>query len=312
MEVSVQTQKIKQKALSLGFQACGIARARRLDEEEAGLKNYLELNYHGEMAYMAGHFEKRLDPTRLVPGAKSVIVVLLNYFPKQIQSGENIPVVSKYAYGKDYHEIVKNKLQELYLFVQKEIAPVTGRFFTDSAPVLERAWAVQAGLGWIGKNGLLLNKTLGSFFFIGELIIDLELDYDEPCKKEYCGTCTRCLDACPTNALVEPKVLDARRCISYLTIEKRGSIPEEFRALMQGRIFGCDICQDVCPWNQNLKPHNEEAFNPPQFLLQMTDDYWKNLDEKEFEKLFEKSPVIRAGFHKLKSNIEFVSRMNDC
>ncbi|MCF8359400.1 MAG: tRNA epoxyqueuosine(34) reductase QueG [Prolixibacteraceae bacterium] len=300
------SNSIKQKALSLGFSACGIARARRLDEEEARLKKYLELNYNGEMAYMANHFEKRLDPTLLVPGAKSVIVVLLNYYPEKVQQGDNIPVVSKYAYGKDYHEVVKGKLCELLKYINEEIAPANGRCFTDSAPVLERAWAVEAGLGWIGKNGLLLNKQLGSFFFIGELITDLDLDYDEPYKTEHCGTCTRCLDACPTGALVAPGVLDTRRCISYLTIEKKGAIPEEFKPLMQKRIFGCDICQDVCPWNRNIKPHNNKELNPHPGMLSLTGDDWKNMNESTFGYLFGNSAIQRAGFRKLKSNIKFV------
>ncbi len=301
------SNNIKQKALSLGFSACGIARARRLDEEEAGLKKYLELNYNGEMAYMANHFEKRLDPTLLVPGAKSVIVVLMNYYPEKVQQGNNIPVISKYAYGKDYHEVIKGKLRELLKYINEEIAPANGRFFADSAPVLERAWAVEAGLGWIGKNGLLLNKQLGSFFFIGELITDLALDYDEPCKTEHCGICTRCLDACPTGALAGPGVLDARRCISYLTIEKKGAIPEEFEPLMQKRIFGCDICQDVCPWNRNIKSHNDKLLKPNPEMLTYTEDDWKNMNESTLGYLFGNSAIQRAGFNKLKSNIKFLA-----
>jgi epoxyqueuosine reductase len=307
-----KTNSIKQKALSLGFSDCGIACARRLDEEEARLKKYLELKYNGEMAYMANHFEKRLDPTLLVPGAKSVIVVLLNYYPGKSQQVKNLPVISKYAWGEDYHFVVKEKLRELFTFIQQEIEPANGRFFTDSAPVLERAWAVEAGLGWIGKNGLLLNKQLGSFFFIGELITDLELAYDQPYEKEHCGSCTRCLDACPAGALVSPGVLDARRCISYLTIEKKGSIPEEFKPLMQKRIFGCDICQDVCPWNRNIKPHNTKALNPHPGMLSLTGDDWKNMDESTFGDLFGNSAIQRAGFHKLKSNIKFVGDCGKC
>lgn len=306
MPVLNRTELIRQKAYSLGFNVCGIAPARKLYEEENRLGKYLDLNYNGEMAYMANHFEKRLDPVLLVPGAKSVIVALLNYFPKKIQQADNIPVVSKYAYGRDYHEVIKNKLQELYNYIQNMVAPVNGRFFTDSAPVLERAWAVQAGLGWIGKNGLLLNKKLGSFFFIGELIIDLELDYDEPYTKEHCGKCTRCLDACPTKALIGPKALDARRCISYLTIEKKGEIPEEFKPQFERQVFGCDVCQDVCPWNQNLIPHNTEEFNPHPDFLKLSENNWEALDENKFEQLFGYSALKRAGFNKLKSNINFV------
>lgn len=242
---------IKEKAEQLGFAACGIAKVRKLEEEEERLKAFLQKNHHGAMGYLANHFEKRLDPGKLVPGSKSVVVVLLNYFPKMLQKGSDVPVISKYAYGTDYHLVIKDKLKSLYRFVEENAGKLNGRIFTDSAPVLERYWAVQAGLGWIGKNGLLLNKELGSFFFIGELIIDLELEYDEPYEKEHCGSCNQCLSACPTQALVQPYVLDARRCISYLTIELKDVIPEVFHKKLMRRSYGCDICQDVCPWNQH-------------------------------------------------------------
>jgi len=298
---------IKQKAHELGFSACGIAKARKLEEEESRLRDFLELNYHGHMDYLANHFDKRLDPTLLVPGAKSVVVVLLNYFPKQLQTGSNVPLVSKYAYGKDYHLVIKEKLQGLFDFINAEIAPVTGRIFTDSAPVLERAWAVQAGLGWIGKNGLLLNKELGSFFFIGELIIDLELDYDKPYTKEHCGSCNQCLSACPTRALVQPYQLDARKCISYLTIELKDAIPDEFRSQLMRRVFGCDICQDVCPWNQKTKPTHTHEFKPNPNFLRMTKTEWQNLNSEQFSLLFKNSAVKRAGFSKFKQNLSFLS-----
>jgi len=293
---------IKQKALELGFSACGIAHARKLDEEEQRLKNYLENNYHGQMGYMANHFDKRLDPTLLVPGAKSVVVVLLNYFPSQVQS-EGVPTISKYAYGKDYHMVIKEKLQQLFDFINREIAPVEGRIFTDSAPVIERAWAVQAGLGWIGKNGLLLNKEYGSFFFIGELIIDLELDYGQPFEKEYCGNCKQCLSACPTNALVKPYTLDARRCISYLTIELKDEIPEGFKPKIMNRAYGCDICQDVCPWNRHPTPHAIHEFQPHPYFLKMTKEDWQNLSKEQFEQLFANSAIKRTGYEKLKRTI---------
>jgi epoxyqueuosine reductase len=297
------SRQIKEKALEIGFDACGIAKARNLFEEEPGLRNYLDHNYHGEMSYMANHFEKRLDPTLLVPGAKSVIIVLLNYFPQQLQTGKNIPIIAKYAYGKDYHFVIKEKLQELFCFIDKKIAPVQGRIFTDSAPVLERAWAVQAGLGWIGKNGLILNRELGSFFFIAELIIDLELEYDRPYDKEHCGNCSRCIDACPTNALVKPYVLDARRCISYLTIELKKDTPEELKPLLSSRAFGCDICQDVCPWNQKNQAHKVAELKPhPDFLLIDHAD-WQNIQHERFNELFRKSAIKRAGYEKLKKNI---------
>jgi epoxyqueuosine reductase len=294
---------IKQKAQELGFSACGIAPVRKLVEEQQRLKDYLENNYHGAMGYMENHFDKRLDPTLLVPGAKSIVMVLLNYFPTQLQTG-NVPIVSKYAYGKDYHLVIKEKLNQLLQFIQSEIAPAEGRVFTDSAPVLERAWAVQAGLGWIGKNGLLLNKELGSFFFIGELIIDLELEYDTPFQKEYCGKCTQCLDDCPTRALIKPYILDARCCISYLTIELKDEIPEDFKPHLINRVFGCDTCQDVCPWNRKPKPHSIKEFIPDSSFLNMNEIEWKQLDHETFNRVFNNSAVKRAGFEKLKINIE--------
>jgi epoxyqueuosine reductase len=302
------SELIKQKAIDLGFSACGIAFAQKLDEEEPRLRSYIERNFHGQMGYMANHFEKRLDPTLLVPGAKSVVVVLLNYFPSKFQEGKDAPIVSKYAYGMDYHIVLKNKLKLLYDWIDSELVPIKGRVFTDSAPVLERAWAVKAGLGWIGKNGLLLNRELGSFFFIGELILDLELEYDQPNATNYCGTCTKCLDACPTSAFVEPSVLDSRRCISYLTIELKEDIPEEVKPVLKNRIYGCDSCQDVCPWNRNPKPHSTEEFNTADAFISMNSDDWKQLDEETFNRIFRHSALERAGFSKLKMNVENVSR----
>lgn len=295
---------IKQKANELGFSACGIAKAYKLEEEEERLKSFLDRKYNGEMVYLANHFEKRLDPSLLVEGAKSIVVVLLNYFPEELQTGIGVPIISKYAYGKDYHFVIKEKLQVLFDYINTEIASTQGRIFTDSAPVLERAWAVQAGLGWIGKNGLLLNKKLGSFFFIGELIIDLELEYDEPFDKEHCGSCNQCLSACPTQALIKPYVLDARKCISYLTIELKDNIPVEFKPKLMRRAFGCDICQDVCPWNQKVKSHHVEEFKPHPNFLPLTKDDWQNLSKEEFNSLFKNSAMKRAGYDKLKMNIE--------
>jgi epoxyqueuosine reductase len=309
--MSSNSSIIKQKALELGFSTCGIARARKLDEEEQHLKSYLERNYHGKMGYMANHFDKRLDPTLLVPEAKSVVVVLLNYFPHEFQSGKEIPIFSKYAYGKDYHLVIKEKLQQLFDFINIENGPVEGRIFTDSAPVLERSWAVQAGLGWIGKNGLLLNKELGSFFFIGELIIDLELGCDQPLEKEYCGNCNQCLSACPTNALIKPYVLDARRCISYLTIELKDSIPDEFKPMLMNRAYGCDICQDVCPWNQHAKPHTSNEFQPKPEFLTLKKDEWNNLSKEQFNSLFSISAIKRTGYEKLMQNIRNVTSGHD-
>jgi epoxyqueuosine reductase len=294
---------IKQKAQELGFSACGIAPARKLVEEEQRLKAILENNYHGEMRYLANHFDERLDPGLLVPGAKSVIVVLLNYFPRQLQAANDAPIISKYAYGKDYHIVIKEKLHQLLKFIHSEIKPVQGRVFTDSAPVMERAWAVQAGLGWIGKNGLLLNKKLGSFFFIGEIIIDLELEYDLPYSKEHCGSCDKCLHACPTEAFVRPSILDARQCISYLTIELKEDTPQEFKPLLNNRVFGCDICQDVCPWNQKTECSFLKEFQPSTELMKMSGEEWSQLSKEKFDKLFSQSALKRAGYEKLMQNI---------
>ena len=308
---SKYAEKIKQKALELGFSACGIAAVQRLDEEEVHLKSYLDRNFHGQMGYMANHFEKRLNPALLVPSAKSVVVVLLNYFPDKIQQKNDAPIISKYAYGKDYHVVLKDKLKQLFDWIDSEIAPIQGRVFTDSAPVLEKVWAVKAGLGWIGKNGLLLNKELGSFFFIGELIIDLELECDSPNIKNHCGTCSNCLDACPTKSLVSPSVLDSRRCISYLTIELKEDIFEELKPLLNNRIFGCDICQDVCPWNQKLNPHITPEFNPSEAFISMNKADWQHLDQPTFRAVFRDTALERAGFVKLKLNIENSLRFND-
>ena len=297
-------QIIKQKAQELGFSACGIAQARGLEEERERLKSFLEMNYHGKMGYLANHFEKRLDPRLMVEGAKSIIVVLLNYFPHQMQAGTNLPLISKYAYGKDYHLVIREKLQQLQAFINDEIQPVSGRCFTDSAPVLERSWAVEAGLGWIGKNGLLLNRELGSYFFIGELIIDIDLEYDQPYTKEHCGSCNQCLSACPTKALEKPYILNAQKCISYLTIELKDSIPEELQPQLMRRAYGCDICQDVCPWNQRPTKHTTPEFTPNNELLQLSKENWLNLSKEQFNAIFKDSAVKRIGYQKLKENIE--------
>ncbi len=307
MNQQSKSSHIKQKAIELGFSACGITAARRLDAEEKHFNDYLASNYHGKMGYMANHFEKRLDPTKLVPGAKSIVVVLLNYFQDQIQTGTDVPIISKYAYGKDYHLVVKEKLRNLFNYINNEIGTIEGRVFTDSAPVMERAWAVQAGLGWIGKNGLLLNKGLGSFFVIGELIIDMELEYDAPFEGEYCGSCNQCLSACPTNALVKPYILDARKCISYLTIELKDQIPEQFHSMLDRRVFGCDICQDVCPWNRKATKTNEQDFSPCPEFLNMGKEEWANLSKEQFNAIFKQSALKWAGYQKLMQNISIIN-----
>ncbi|MBA6152239.1 tRNA epoxyqueuosine(34) reductase QueG [Gelidibacter maritimus] len=300
------SQLIKSEAKRLGFLSCGISRAQFLEEEAPRLEKYLKNNMNGEMHYMENHFDKRLDPTKLVEGSKSVISLLLNYYPDETQI-ENTFKVSKYAYGTDYHFVIKDKLKELLNFITKEIGEVSGRAFTDSAPVLDKAWAAKSGLGWVGKHTLLLTQQTGSFYFVGELIIDLELEYDAP-TTDHCGTCTKCIDACPTQAITEPYVVDGSKCISYFTIELKDKIPTEFKGQFDDWMFGCDICQDVCPWNRFSKAHSEPLFNPHPELLSMTKKDWEEITEDVFKDLFKKSPVKRTKFEGLKRNIEFLQK----
>ncbi|MBN1182480.1 MAG: tRNA epoxyqueuosine(34) reductase QueG [Bacteroidales bacterium] len=295
---------IKQKAIQLGFSACGIAKAGRLPKEENHLNDWLQKGYQAEMGYMANNREKRVDPCELIKGAKSVIVVLLNYYPEKFQK-DDVPKVAKYAYGKDYHYVVKGKLEKLFEFIHKEIQPVNGRAFCDSAPVLEHAWAVKAGLGWIGKNTQLINKEIGSFAFIGELIIDLELEYDNPVP-EHCGSCTKCIDNCPTAAIEAPYQINARKCISYLTIELRDEIPSQFKGKMKNYVFGCDICQNVCPWNKKVIPNKIEDLQPNPKFLSMVNDDWNSLSRDTYKELFKDTPVDRIGYKGLLRNIEFL------
>ena len=298
---------IKNKALEIGFYACGISQAVHLEADAERLRKWLEKGYHAEMNYMANHFEKRTDPRNLLDNAKSVISVLLNYAPKKpIPEIDNYKL-SSYAYGKDYHFVIKRKLKQLISFIRDEAGEMNARAFVDSAPVLDRAWAARSGLGWIGKNTMLITKERGSFFFIGEIITDLELEYDNRSVANYCGGCTRCVDACPTGAL-KPYELDANKCISNLTIEFKGDeIPIEFKGKFDDWIFGCDICQQVCPWNRLTEPHNEPEFNPPEELMVMKKLDWEKLRIKEFNELFKASPLKRAGFSGIKRNIFFAS-----
>ena len=298
-------EKIKAEAKRLGFMSCGISKAGFLEEEAPRLEQWLNSNMHGEMSYMANHFDKRLDPTKLVEGAKSVISLTLNYFPAKTQSDLTAPKLSKYAYGEDYHFVIKGKLKELSEFIQIEIGEIEGRAFVDSAPVLDKAWAAKSGLGWIGKNANLITPQVGSFFFIAELIIDLELEADGPIT-DHCGTCTACLDACPTKAIVKPYVVDGSKCISYFTIELKDAIPTGMKGQFEDWMFGCDICQDVCPWNRFSKPHETTEFNPHPDLLEMEKRDWEELTEDVFRKVFPKSAVKRTKFSGLKRNIEFL------
>ncbi|MEM0994215.1 MAG: tRNA epoxyqueuosine(34) reductase QueG [Bacteroidota bacterium] len=302
---------MRQHAYDLGFDFVGIAKAERLDKAAQQLEQWLNAGYHGKMQYMENHFEKRVDPTKLVPDSKSVVTLSHNYFPKQEQIAEDAPKLARYAYGKDYHHVLKHKLRTLLNRLQEEIGAIEGRCFVDSAPVLERQWAARAGLGWKGKNTLLIHPRAGSYFFIATLIIDLELVSDQP-MRDYCGNCRRCIDACPTDA-ISPQgyVLDASRCISYLTIELREAIPDEFQGKMSDRMFGCDICQEVCPWNKRSKPHQEPEFDPHPDLLQMERADWEELTRDVFQKVFRKSAVKRAKFEGLKRNIGFLKKVTE-
>lgn len=301
------TRLLKDRARALGFDFCGVARAEFLEEEAPKLEAWLQQGKHGAMHYMENHFDKRLDPTKLVEGATSVVTLLYNYYPEKELPQEGGYKIAKYAYGEDYHFVIKRKLRELLEYLQETIGEVHGRAFVDSAPVMERAWAERSGTGWIGKNSLLLTKQRGSFFFLAELIIDLELAYDGPVP-DYCGTCTRCLDACPTDAITEPYVVDASRCISYFTIELREAIPESMQGTFADWIFGCDICQDVCPWNRHAQPHQEPAFAPHPALETMKQEDWHEITQEVFREIFKKSAVKRTKWEGLRRNIAFVAK----
>lgn len=302
------SQFIKSIASQLGFSFCGIAKAEFLKEEAPRLEEWLKRGYQGSMSYLENHFDKRLDPALLVAGAKSVISLVYNYYPEKDLAQKNTGdlKIAKYAYGEDYHFVIKDKLKTFLNKIREEIGEVNGRAFVDSAPVHERAWAKKSGLGWIGKNSLLLNRSMGSFFFLAELIVDLELEYDGPIK-DYCGTCTACMDACPTDAIPQPYVVDGSKCISYFTIELKEEIPVEVKGKFENWIFGCDICQDVCPWNRFSRPHQEARFQPHSDLEKMKPQDWKEITNDVFNELFKKSAVKRTKLEGLKRNISFVS-----
>jgi epoxyqueuosine reductase len=298
------TTFIKQEAKRLGFLSCGISKAGFLEQEAPRIENWLNKQMHGEMSYMENHFDKRLDTTLLVDGAKSVISLVLNYFPNEMQNPESYKI-SKYAYGQDYHFVIKEKLKELLFSIQNEIGAVYGRAFVDSAPVLDKAWAAKSGLGWIGKNSNLITKQVGSFYFIAELIVDLELEYDHA-TTDHCGSCTACIDACPTEAIAAPYVVDGSKCISYFTIELKENIPSEMKGKFNDWAFGCDICQDVCPWNKFSKPHNELLFDPNSNLLSMSKKDWEEITAATFSEVFKNSAVKRTKLEGLKRNISFL------
>ena len=310
------TKWIKEATRELGFDYCGIARAEPLDEDARRLERWLNKGMHGSMQYMANHFDLRVDPCKLVPGARSVITLLLNYFPGREAMPEpsegSSPRISKYAYGKDYHEVIRGKLNLLLQQMRASIGEVEGRGFVDSAPVLERSWAVRSGLGWIGKNGNLLYKQAGSFFFIATLIVDLELEYDVPFAGDYCGTCRKCIDACPTDAISEDKVVNGSQCISYFTIELKDLlIPENMKGKFQDWLFGCDTCQDVCPWNRFSKPTTETAFSPIPAILHFKTAEWEELTEESFKEIFRHSPLKRARWAGIRRNLRFITPDQD-
>jgi epoxyqueuosine reductase len=298
---------IKEKAHRLGFSYCGIAKAMPLDDDARRLEKWLKMGWQGKMNYMEHHFDLRIDPTKLVPGARSVITLLMNYFPSERQQ-DHAPKIASYAWGKDYHGVIKTKLKQLLAELQEEIGAVAGRGFVDSAPVLERAWALRSGLGWIGKNGNLITKKTGSFYFIATLITDLALEYDDPFAKDYCGSCTRCIDACPTEAILPNKTIAADKCISYYTIELKDQLlPKEAKENMEGWMFGCDTCQTVCPWNRFSTPHNEIAFAPLPEILNLSTREWMAMTEDTFKKTFKDSPLLRPGYKGIMRNIQFVA-----
>ncbi len=297
---------VKRLAREQGFDACGISAAGFLEEEATGLENWLNAGFHGTMSWMERHFDERLDPRKLVPSAKSVISVVLNYFPDKEQRAD-APKISKYAYGRDYHKVIRGKLKRMLLGIQDEIGEVSGRGFVDSAPVMDRAWARKSGLGWIGKHSLLLNKGSGSFFFIGALIVDIELEPDGP-TTDHCGSCTACLDACPTSAIVAPTVVDSNKCISYLTIEYKGALPSVYQEKMEDWVYGCDICQDVCPWNRFSTPHSEDDFNIRDSIQNNDWETWEEITHELWEEITKGSAMRRVGFDGFKRNLGFIKK----
>lgn len=308
---NIHTTFIRQCAQSIGFDFCGIAKAEKLDADARRLEAWLSKGMHGSMQYMENHFDLRIDPALLVPGAKSVVTLLMNYYPAQLQ-GNDKPGIAKYAYGKDYHDVIREKLNHLLRLMKEKIGDIAGRGFVDSAPVLERSWAQKSGLGWIGKNGNIINKKSGSFFFIATLIVDIELDYDNPYTKDFCGSCTRCIDHCPTQAILPDKIINGSRCISYFTIElKDALIPESMKGKFDNWMFGCDTCQDVCPWNRFSKPTSETAFTPLPQVLNFTSSQWEELTEENFKAIFRHSPLKRTKYAGIRRNLQFIQSTID-
>ncbi|MEO8174257.1 MAG: tRNA epoxyqueuosine(34) reductase QueG [Sediminibacterium sp.] len=305
-DLSKNTALVKQTAHQLGFSYCGIAKAEKLDEDARRLETWLKQDMHGSMQYMENHFELRIDPRKLVPGAKSVITLLQNYFPEKKQATDT-PHISKYAFGNDYHEVIRSKLKTFLSSINTQIGEIHGRGFVDSAPVLERTWAVRSGAGWVGKNGNVITKESGSFYFIATLIVDIKLNYDDPFAKDFCGTCRRCIDSCPTDAILDNKVIDGSKCISYYTIELKDTlIPADMKGKFDNWMFGCDVCQDVCPWNRFSKSHNEIQFTPIPEILNLSTKEWEELTEESFKSIFKDSPLKRTKFQGIQRNLSFI------
>ena len=306
LSIQSNTQFVKSLSNELGFSYCGIAKAEQLTEDARKLEQWLNKGMHGKMQYMENHFDLRTDPTKLVPGALSVITLLKNYYPTE-QQKPNTPLIAKYAWGKDYHEVIRTTLKTFLASLRQKIGNINGRGFVDSAPVLERAWAVKSGLGWVGKNGNLIHKNAGSFFFIATLIVDFPLVYDDPLVKDYCGTCTKCITACPTEAILPNKQIDGSKCISYYTIElKDAMLNEGMKDQFQNWLFGCDICQDICPWNRFSQPHQEPAFEPIPAILNLSTSEWEDLTEETFKTVFKDSPLKRTKFSGIKRNLRMI------
>jgi len=306
LKLQTRSEWVKTTAVELGFLDCRIAKADKLEDEEPFLDKWLKENKNGSMSYLEENFEKRLDPRRLVDGAKSVIVLSLNYYSDEKQV-KGAPKISKYAYGRDYHKVIKKRLKQFLYLLNEQFGEVNGRGFVDSAPVMEKAWARKSGLGWMGKHSNVLSKKAGSFYFIAELIVDLDLDYDTPVT-DHCGSCTACIDACPTQAIYEPYKVDGSKCISYYTIELKNAIPEAARGTLDDWAFGCDVCQDVCPWNRFSKSHSEPLFEPNQQLLEMSKRDWEEITQEVFSDIFQKSAVKRTKYTGLQRNIEFLKK----
>lgn len=305
MSPSKHRELIFNEAYRLGFSFVGVSKAAFLEEEAPRLDKWLKSGMNGRMSYMERHFDKRLDPRLLVDGAKSVVSLMLNYYPAREQDPGHLPKISRYAYGKDYHIVIKDKLKELVHFIRENIGEVNGRIFTDSAPVLEKAWAARSGLGWIGKNANLINPKAGSWYFLAELIIDLELEPDAPIR-DYCGTCNRCMEACPTQAIIAPRVVDGSKCISYFTIELKDHFPEEVKGKFENWAFGCDICQEVCPWNRFSKPTNVSSFEAKEEIMEFSERDWLEITDEVFNSVFKDSPISRTGLEGMKRNVRWI------